>query len=407
MGKRMNRSWNRASKVCSPTLGIVTFLLAAALLQGQTATAPKTPPALGTLKSVSPNQLVLTTDIGSDIAVQLSADVKVLRVPPGSKDLKEATVITLSDLQTGDRVLVRMKPGEDGGSAVATTIIAMKKSDIADKQAKERAEWQKHGIGGLVKTVDMANGTITVGVLGASGPKDIVVHVGKDTVVRRYAPGSVKFDEAKTAPVTEIHSGDQLRARGSRSADGNEFTADEIVSGSFRNIAGPITAVDVNAGTVTVDDIATKKALELRVTGDSQLRKLPQPMAQRIAMRLKGDNGAATPGQPNAGAAPPSAAGGGTVANGGVASGGPPRAGGGDDMQQMLSRLPVSALDDFQKGDDVMVVATAEQSNGQTTVITLLGGVEPILQAATQGQAASILSPWIMSQGGAGDAGTP
>lgn len=76
-------------------------------------------------------------------------------------------------------------------------------------------------------------------------------------------------------------------------------------------------------------------------------------------------------------------------------------------MQQMLSRLPVSALDDFQKGDVVMVVATAEQSNGQTTVITLLGGVEPILQATTQGQAASILSPWIMSQGGAGDAGTP
>lgn len=76
-------------------------------------------------------------------------------------------------------------------------------------------------------------------------------------------------------------------------------------------------------------------------------------------------------------------------------------------MQQMLSRLPASPLSDFQKGDVVMVVATSDPSNGQIAVITLLGGVEPILQATNQGQAASILSTWTLSQGGAGDAGTP
>ena len=76
-------------------------------------------------------------------------------------------------------------------------------------------------------------------------------------------------------------------------------------------------------------------------------------------------------------------------------------------MQQMLSRLPVSPLSDFQKGDVVMIVATSDPAGGQATVITLLGGVEPILQASTQSQAASILSPWSLSQGGGGDAGTP
>jgi hypothetical protein len=76
-------------------------------------------------------------------------------------------------------------------------------------------------------------------------------------------------------------------------------------------------------------------------------------------------------------------------------------------MQQMLSRLPTSPLGDFQKGDVVMLVATSGQ-NEQTTVITMLGGVEPILQASTGSQAESILSPWSMSQGGAGgDMGTP
>lgn len=86
--------------------------------------------------------------------------------------------------------------------------------------------------------------------------------------------------------------------------------------------------------------------------------------------------------------------------------GGPPRNGSGD-VQQMLSRLPVSPLGDFQKGDVVMIVATSGQSDGQTTVITLLGGVEPILQSSSQRQAASILSPWSLSEGGGGDAGTP
>ena len=76
-------------------------------------------------------------------------------------------------------------------------------------------------------------------------------------------------------------------------------------------------------------------------------------------------------------------------------------------MQQMLSRLPASELSDFQKGDAVMIVASLAQSGEAATVITLLGGVEPILQSSTQGQAASILSPWSLSQGGGGDTGTP
>ena len=410
MRNRIGECLGRGARVVySVALGAaLSLVFAAGRVSPQT--PPKTPPALGTLKSISGDQLVLTTDAGSELKVQLPADVKVVRVPPGAKDLKEAMPLALSDLQPGDRILVRTKAGEDGSSLVATTVIAMKKSDIADKQAKEREEWQKHGIGGLVKTVDTSNGTITVGTLSAAGPKDVVIHVGKDTALRRYAPGSVKFDEAKAAPITEIHAGDQLRARGSRSAESNDFTADEIVSGSFRNIAGPITGVDAGAGTLTVSDVATKKPVELKVTADSQMRKLPPPVAQRIAMRLKGEpaapasgNAAPAQGAPAATGNPASAAG--AAINTGTPGGGPQRGAG--DMQQMLSRLPVSPLGDFQKGDVVMLVATSDPTSGQATVITLLGGVESILQSSTQGQAASILSPWSLGQGGGGDAGTP
>jgi len=336
----------------------------------------------------------------------------VLRVPPGSVDLKEATPIQLSGLKPGDRILVRGKPGEDAGSFVASTVVAMKKEDLAEKQAREREEWQKHGIGGLVKSVDTAQSTITISAITASGPKNVLIHAPIGTVLRRYAPGSIKFDAAKVAPLAEIREGDQLRARGARSADGNEFTADEVVSGSFRNIAGLIVAVNPSTSTLTVSDLTTKKPVEVKVTPDSQMRKLPLPIAQRIAMRLKGNaadansaNGTAAQASPPA-AAPPAGAGQGAPGNGGGGTGGAPRNGGGD-LQQVLSHLPASPISDFQKGDAVMIVATAGQSDGQSTVITLLGGVEPILQASPQAQAYSILSPWSLSSGGGGEAGTP
>lgn len=421
MGNGMGHEIGRkAGRWCALALSLLALSLACTGAHGQAGTTPqKVPSALGTIKTISGNTLLLTTDSGSTVKVQLPTDVRLLQVEPGSKDLKEAIPLQVSDLQVGDRVLVQMKPGEDASSFIALRVIAMKKADIAQRQAKQREDWQRHGIGGLVKAVDAANNSITIGTMGAAGAKDVTIHVAKDTILRRYAPGSIKFDEAKPAPISDIHSGDQLRARGTRSADGNEFTADEIVSGSFRNIAGPIVAVDGGAGTLTVNDIATKKPVELKVTPDTQMRKVPDQIAQRIAMRLKGGGGgAAAGGNPAQGAGQPPAgppAGGGQGQSGGAAGtssggqrgGGGGGGGGGGDMQQMLSRLPTSPLGDFQKGDVVMLVATSGQ-NEQTTVITMLGGVEPILQASTGSQAESILSPWTMSQGGAGgDMGTP
>lgn len=394
-------------------LVLATAVANTRIVQAQdSAGAPqKAAPALGTIKAIAATSLTLTTDSGTEVNVQFHVEVKVLRVPPGSKTLKEATAIRLSDLQVGDRILVRGAAGAQPNTMTATTIVAMKKEDIADKQSKEREEWQKHGIGGLVKRVDPANEIIVISTLSAAGAKDVAIHAPVGTVLRRYAPGSVNFDDAKVAPLTEIKGGDQLRAHGTRSADGSEFTADEIVSGTFHNISGTITSIDAAKATLTVADLATKKNVELSVTSDSQMRKLPAPMAQRIAMRLKGV--APDAGGPNAAAAsatqtpPPAATSGGQGtahgSNGGPAGG---QRGSGD-VQQMLSRLPISPIGDFQKGDAVMIVATSGANGGPFNVITLLGGVEAILQSSPQGQATSILTPWSLNSGAGGDTGTP
>ncbi len=118
--------------------------------------------------------------------------------------------------------------------------------------------------------------------------KKIAIHISKDTILRRYAADSVRFDDAKPGTLDQIKPGDQLRARGTRNEDGSEFVAEEIVSGSFRNIAGTVSSIEVSQNTISVTDLKTKKPVLVKFTADSQLRKLPPMMAQRIATRLKG-----------------------------------------------------------------------------------------------------------------------
>jgi hypothetical protein len=367
--------------------------------------------AVGTVKAVSGNNITLAAESDGDVNVVVMDGARLLRIEPGQTDLKNAAPLELQDLQPGDRILVRGKAADNGKSLLAVSVIAMKKADIAEKQRHEREEWVRHGIGGLVTAIDPAAKTITIDTSALGANKNVAVKVVGNTILRRYAPGSVKFDEATPAPLDQIKVGDQLRARGTRSADGGSLAADEIVSGSFHNIAGTITAIDPGTNTLTVNDLATKKPVVVKVSSTSQLKKLPEQIAQRIAARLKGNSEQAEGGgagqrpavQPGSSstAQPPTTqpaeragdgrAGAGGQQAGGRGANGP---GGTPDFQQVISRVPAATLAELQKGDAVMVVATATTQDTAVTAITLLAGVEPILQASG-GQ--SILTPWTMS----------
>jgi hypothetical protein len=380
-----------------------------ALPAGQTASARP----LGTINSISGNSLTLSTDAGVSYSVSVGDAARILRIEPGARDLKNASPLTLSDLQVGDRILVMGKVSEDGHSVAATSVIAMKKADVASKQEHDRQDWQRRGVGGLVSAVDPATGTITITARAAASSKDVAIHTSKDTILRRYAPDSVNFDDAKPSSLGEIKPGDQVLARGTRSADGSELAAEEIVSGAFRNIAGTISSIDAASNTINVMDLIAKKPVDVKITQDSQLRKLPPQMAQLMAMRLKGGqtgagSGAAAgngaPAEKQAGAAGASGSGaGGSPADGGNGQGGRGGRGGGD-LQQILNRVPKASLSDLQKGDAVMIVSTAGSGSGGVTAITLVSGVEPILQASPNGSGQSmILPPWSM-EAPAGDA---
>ena len=375
--------------------------------------------AVGTIKSIQADSITVAGESGGEVTARLIGSTKILRVPPGEKDLKNAIPLQTQDLQTGDRVLIRGQASTNGdGHTIvinALAVIVMKQADVAAKQQQDRDDWQKRGVGGLVTNLDAAAGTITISSSGIGASRSIAVHITKDTIVRRYASGSVKFDDAKPAPLNDIKAGDQLRARGARNPDGNEVTAEEVVSGSFKNIAGTIKAIDPANNTMTVQDAISKSAVVVKVSSDSQMKKLPAEMAQRIAVRLKGtatrngdQPGANSRSMKDVGGAPeavrartskPTESQAERGPGGGQGGNGPP------DLQHMLSRLPSSALADLRKGDAVMIVSTEGTDSGAVTAITLLAGVDAILTASPNQSASTLLSPWSLgASGGEGEA---
>lgn len=383
----------------------LVFLASAALWVVAGASAQQAGRVIGTVSAVSGNSVTVKTDAGATQTVSVADSARILKTAPGQKTLAGAEKIAVSDIAVGDRILMAIS----GEPPTASIVVVNKASDIAAMQQKEQADWTRRGIGGLVKSVDPASGTVTI----AEGARTATIKTTPSTVFRRYAADSVKFSDAKPSTLAAIQPGDQVQARGDKNADGSEVTAEEVVSGSFRNIAGTVTATDANAGTFTVRDLMTKKTVTIKTTPDSDMRKLDPQMAQMIAIRLRGGQGGNQAGQGGnqAGMAreggPVGAGAGGGRQFGGQGrpgAGGPGGGAGGGSgaLARILQRSPEIHISDLHKGDAVMIVATSG-SPDEATAIRLVAGVEPMLQASASGSQSMFSSAWNLGGGSAGD----
>ncbi|HVS21111.1 MAG TPA: hypothetical protein VHD88_04645, partial [Pyrinomonadaceae bacterium] len=213
---------------------------------------------IGEVKSVdaTAKQMLVKTDSGALVTVTLSEKTVYLRLPPGEKTLTNATKITFADIGEGDRVWARGKVADDQKSLPALAIVQMTKADIAKKQEKERAEWRRRGVLGIVSALNTTTREITVSARSLMGtPQAVIIPVTDKVIMRRYPPDEIpKFSEAKPSKFEDLKVGDQLRALGDKSEDGTHLTAEEVVSGSFRIAGGTVTAIDPTAGEVKIND---------------------------------------------------------------------------------------------------------------------------------------------------------
>ena len=378
--------------------GVALVALAISAPAAMVAQAPATVKQAGTVTAVEGSAVTIKTAAGAVVTVTVAPDAKVVQVPPGAKDLSAATPATVGDVSVGDKVLAN-GTAPDASTLTAARLIVMKSTDITAMHAAEQREWQR-GLGGLVKSVD---GTAIVVV---SGAKTVTINTAPDTVFKRYANDSVDFANAQPGSLALIHPGDQLRARGTVADDRTSMTAKEVVTGSFENLSGVISAVNPAAGTLTLKDLTTKKAVTVAVTSKSDLRNIPAEAAARFAARSSGAGaaggaGGAAPGA-GAGSRPAGSASGAGAGSGAGTGGAYSGRRAGMDLSQMLSRLPTQTLADLKPGQAVMIVAS-QGTNANPTAITLLSGVEAILSATPAGQQPITLSPWNI--GGEAEAG--
>jgi len=291
------------------------------------------------------------------VDVKLTPTTVAQRIAPGEKTLQNAVTANVTELATGDRVLVTLEPA----STDARRIIIMSAADISKRDEADRQDWNTRGFSGIVATRD--GNTITLRVRSLQGETRQTVTVSDRTKLRRYAPDSVRFADAKPSKLEEISVGDQLRARGDKSPDGAAMTADEVIFGTFLATAGSVVSVDAAAKEITIKEIGTGKPLVIKLTPDSRIKQMPG---------LAGMGG----GAGGRGGPPP----------GGFPGGGPPAGmppGGALTVAQMVETMPSGTVEDLKAGQTVVVSSTKGATSGRVTAIMLVVNAELLVQMAS------------------------
>ena len=322
-------------------------------------------PLMGTITGFKADtaEVQVKPDDADAVLIRCGADTSVQRVAPGEKDLKKAASIHVTDLAIGDRVLVSFA----AGSTDARRIVLMAATEITKTKDADKQDWQKRGVSGVVTAVK--GNEITLRTRSMQSEISSTVTVGEKTVFRRYSPDSVRFADTKISILADLRVGDQLRGRGEKNADGLKVVAEEVVFGTFQTKAGTVTAIDAAAGDVTVKELESGKTFLIRVTADSQVKRMP-------------DFGAGMGG----GGRPSGAMG--------------PRPGGAPDMTQMLERMPPSKISDLKVGETIVVSSTRGAASRQVTAIMLLSNAGMLIQMASATQSRGSQSGGVSVGGG-------
>jgi hypothetical protein len=349
-------------------------------------------------------QIFVRTDAGSVVIITVADSTSFKRINPSDPSADKAAAMTFAEIGAGDRVLARGRPSDDRKTLAAPRMIFVStKADLLAKQEAERAEWKRRGIVGVVSGLNPQTKEITLQTRGPQGPQPVVIPVTEKVKLRRYAPDTVKFADAKPSTFEEIKVGDQLRAKGDRSEDGARFTPEEVVTGSFRTAIGTITAVNPEKNELTITQMQGNQPLTIVVSKDSVLKRVP---AEAMAMMGGGRPGTPAGGAPGAQGAPPA----GAAPGGGPqrpSQGGPGGGMRGMDIQQVFENLPPTTVAELKPGSMVIIASTVGVDPSRVTATQLVDGVGPIMamMAGRAGGGRGPGGPGALSAGGAAGLG--
>ena len=333
------------------------------------ARGPASAKAVGEVTTVETEagRISVRADSGETIVVATSAATACLRAVPGAKDLANAAPVGCGEIAVGDRVFVRGLGAAGNQPLSARQIILMTSSDLSQKRDRERDEWRRRGVSGVLKAVDPTTQELTLEVRSPAGARELIVATAeRKATLRRYAASSTRFADAQPCALAELKIGDQVRVLGDRAADGSRFLAEQVVAGAFRTVVGTIEALRPAEREVVIKNLVGKEKLVVVLRSETPLKRLPPEMATRLAARRSGDNGSGNA----AGRQWPRREG---VTANGRENNGPPS------LADLLDRLPSIAMADLSQGEVVAVALAEGNDAGRAQATTLLAGVEPLV----------------------------
>ncbi|MEQ1603858.1 MAG: hypothetical protein ABL999_03235 [Pyrinomonadaceae bacterium] len=373
-------------------IAIIVFLFsgAFALVMGQTPAGVKPTVVVGDVVTVGDKKFVVNWKTGPvDITTNDKTSFK--KVSAESPNLATATPGAFTDIGVGDKLTVSGIMDADGKTLPARSVYFITKADIAAKNAKESAEWQRRGITGKVTAVNAQTNQMTLETRTLTGASNVVVTPKEGVKFFRYAPDSIRFDEAVASSLADTKVGDMVRALGDKSSDGLSFAAEQVVAGAFQTIAGTVKSIDTAKNEVIIKNLQTNKDVTIVISETSVLKRFPAEQAEMLArFQMMGavGGGARPVGQPGQGGQgggargtqPPAANPGGNPGGQGRPGMGGGRGPGG--VEDMLERSPNISAADLKVGDIIALSSTKTADVARIKAIKLFAGVEPFLRAA-------------------------
>ena len=320
---------------------------------------------VGTVTDIDKNgrSAKIKTDTGTIITLKTDDDTVCLRIPANEKTLAKAVSIQFTEIAVGDRVLGHGTRREN--ELLAQRLVVLTKADVDKKREGDLDDWRRRGIGGIVKELNAQTGQVSLELRGSGSGGRLMILTAKADF-RRYASGSLRFEDAQPSNFAELNVGDQLRALGDKSTDGATFKAERIVSGAFRTIGATVTEIDLQRNEIKATSLDQKKPIVISLTKDSVLHRIPPPVAVAIAQRAMATR-------------PPSAGGGSPQAP--PMQKAAPTAGQSIDVQQVIDGLPKISVVDLKAGDVLAVTSAIEKDGSHMTAIKLVAGVDLVLKA--------------------------
>lgn len=312
---------------------------------------------------LSGGKIVVQTESKTSVTITFDEKTVYRRVLPGQTSLENAEKIAVSDITTGDRILI------PGGAASEQTpvrqIIVMARAALDAKRDEEAEKRRARTINGRVTAINTENKEITIQTRRSGAVETITIAPAENIKFMRYSADSLKVSNAVAGSFADMRVGDFVRIVGDRSADGLRVKAEEVISGAFARMVGTVSQINPNRSEVVVKNAQTGQLMTVALGKNTTIRRIPSEVAKILKTRFEKDRRSSN--QRSSDAANPQP----VQTN--------------QSQRHLFENLPVIKLNDLKKGEAVIIIASTSV-NSQLTAVSVTAGDGELLEIFLRAQ---------------------